>query len=76
VFRVWFIRIFLGRDKVTQLLHFVKDLEDLLHKLSEGAGSHVRCSRLDSKLASKACRMSIMIGDALDVGRMDKVCIF
>ena len=49
------------------------DFEDLLHKISDGGGSNVRCSRVASILASKACRKSIMIGDNLDMNQMKKV---
>ncbi|KAJ3158184.1 Mismatch repair endonuclease pms2 [Geranomyces michiganensis] len=66
----------------------VKDLEELLHKLDDvGAGGGgrdtqgggeedtVRCSRVDAIMASRACRMSVMIGDALDLPQMKKIVL-
>ncbi|KAJ3330384.1 Mismatch repair endonuclease pms2 [Blyttiomyces sp. JEL0837] len=52
----------------------VADLEDLLHKIGEGASKDVRCSRVVSMLASRACRSSVMIGDDLGQGQMEKNC--
>ncbi|ORY43042.1 DNA mismatch repair protein MutL [Rhizoclosmatium globosum] len=55
----------------------VADLEDLLHKINEcttvSALEKVKCSRVLAQLASKACRKSIMIGDALDMSAMEKI---
>ncbi|KAI8609953.1 hypothetical protein BC830DRAFT_1148067 [Chytriomyces sp. MP71] len=55
----------------------VADLEDLLHRIGEcstsGALDRVRCGRVLSLLASKACRGSVMIGDSLDYGAMLKI---
>ncbi|KAJ3282829.1 Mismatch repair endonuclease pms2 [Borealophlyctis nickersoniae] len=57
----------------------VDDLEELLHKLSDDStasgpgGDDVRCSRLMALWASKACRSSVMVGDALDMGQMRKI---
>ncbi|KAI9352103.1 hypothetical protein BDR26DRAFT_797800 [Obelidium mucronatum] len=55
----------------------VADLEDLLHKINDcsttSALEKVKCSRVLAQLASKACRKSIMIGDALDMNTMEKV---
>ncbi|KAJ3155912.1 Mismatch repair endonuclease pms2 [Geranomyces variabilis] len=65
----------------------VKDLEELLHKLDDvgggggGGGEEgtaaavVRCSRVDAIMASRACRMSVMIGDALDLPQMKKIVL-
>ncbi|KAJ3412800.1 Mismatch repair endonuclease pms2 [Chytridiales sp. JEL 0842] len=49
------------------------DLEDLLHKIAEGAGEKVCCSRILTMLASKACRKSVMIGDPLDMSQMRSI---
>ncbi|KAJ3107346.1 Mismatch repair endonuclease pms2 [Phlyctochytrium planicorne] len=49
------------------------DLEDLLHKISQGDGDDVKCTRTLKMLASKACRKSIMIGDALDKMQMRRI---
>ncbi|KAK8865970.1 hypothetical protein IAR55_001119 [Kwoniella newhampshirensis] len=50
-----------------------KDLEQLLHLLSDGArpsGQMVRCSKARSMFAMRACRKSVMIGKALTKGQM------
>nr|ODN79100.1 DNA mismatch repair protein PMS1 [Cryptococcus depauperatus CBS 7841] len=50
-----------------------KDLEQLLHLLSDGsrpAGQMVRCTKARSMFASRACRKSVMIGKALTKGQM------
>ncbi|KND04087.1 DNA mismatch repair protein MutL [Spizellomyces punctatus DAOM BR117] len=53
----------------------IKDLEELLHKLGDGADEDVRCSRLNTLMASKACRTAVMIGTALDMGQMKKIVV-
>jgi DNA mismatch repair protein PMS2 len=55
------------------MLIYVADLEDLLHRIAEGGGENVRCARVLTMLASKACRKSVMIGDPLDLAQMRKV---
>ncbi|WWD17838.1 hypothetical protein CI109_102282 [Kwoniella shandongensis] len=50
-----------------------KDLEQLLHLLSDGArpsGQMVRCSKARSMFAMRACRKSVMIGKSLTKGQM------
>lgn len=50
-----------------------KDLEQLLHILSDGArpaGQMVRCSKARAMFAMRACRRSVMIGKALTKGQM------
>ncbi|KAJ3178373.1 Mismatch repair endonuclease pms2 [Geranomyces variabilis] len=39
------------------------------------AAAVVRCSRVDAIMASRACRMSVMIGDALDLPQMKKIVL-
>lgn len=56
----------------------VKDLEELLYLLRDTtAGSEaakgIRCSKARAMFASRACRKSIMIGTALNKGRMKSV---
>ncbi|RSH92872.1 hypothetical protein EHS25_008318 [Saitozyma podzolica] len=50
-----------------------KDLEQLLHLLSDGArpaGQMVRCSKARAMFAMRACRKSVMIGKSLTKGQM------
>ncbi|WVQ82773.1 hypothetical protein IAT38_004905 [Cryptococcus sp. DSM 104549] len=50
-----------------------RDLEQLLHLLSDGsrpAGQMVRCSKARSMFASRACRKSVMIGKSLTKAQM------
>ncbi|TPX31918.1 hypothetical protein SmJEL517_g04874 [Synchytrium microbalum] len=51
------------------------DVEELVHKLCESGAGHdaIRPSRIDSLIASKACRKSVMIGMALERSRMIKI---
>nr|DBA11357.1 TPA_inf: PMS1 [Pseudozyma hubeiensis] len=56
----------------------VKDLEELLYLLRDTtAGSEaakgIRCSKARAMFASRACRKSIMIGTALNKGRMKSI---
>lgn len=59
----------------------VSDLEEILHILETRSGSQdrhlhpcgVRCSKLLKMFASRACRISTMIGDPLDKGTMKKI---
>jgi DNA mismatch repair protein PMS2 len=50
-----------------------KDLEQLLHMLSDGsrpAGGMVRCTKARSMFAMRACRKSVMIGKPLNKNQM------
>ncbi|TPX61501.1 hypothetical protein PhCBS80983_g01070 [Powellomyces hirtus] len=53
----------------------VKDLEELLYKLGDGADEDVRCARVNTIMASKACRTAVMIGTALDMQQMKKIIL-
>ncbi|KAI8830060.1 hypothetical protein BJ741DRAFT_620990 [Chytriomyces cf. hyalinus JEL632] len=70
-------RVHLVAIPQTKITFGLADLEDLLHRITEcstvSALERVRCSRVLSMLASKACRSSVMIGDALDTGAMVKI---
>ncbi|ORX36000.1 hypothetical protein BD324DRAFT_642703 [Kockovaella imperatae] len=53
-----------------------KDLEQLLHMLSDGArpaGQMVRCSKARSMFAMRACRRSVMIGKSLTKPQMTQL---
>ncbi|KAJ3236467.1 Mismatch repair endonuclease pms2 [Chytriomyces hyalinus] len=69
-------RVHLVAIPQTKITFGLADLEDLLHRITEcstvSALERVRCSRVLSMLASKACRSSVMIGDALETGAMVK----
>ncbi|TPX67813.1 hypothetical protein CcCBS67573_g07383 [Chytriomyces confervae] len=70
-------RVHLVAIPQTKITFGLADLEDLLHRITEcstvSALERVRCSRVLSMLASKACRSSVMIGDALETGAMVKI---
>ncbi|CAI2191264.1 5655_t:CDS:10, partial [Funneliformis geosporum] len=51
----------------------VKDLEELIFLLSERPGEMVRSSHVRNMFASRACRKSVMIGDALNRQQMQKI---
>ncbi|CAG8461042.1 13489_t:CDS:10 [Cetraspora pellucida] len=51
----------------------VEDLEELIFLLSERPGEMVRCSKVRKIFASRACRKSVMIGDALSRQQMEKI---
>ncbi|CAG8767961.1 4361_t:CDS:2, partial [Funneliformis caledonium] len=51
----------------------VKDIEELIFLLSERPGEMVRCSHVRNMFASRACRKSVMIGDALNRQQMQKI---
>ncbi|GBC00732.1 hypothetical protein RclHR1_03960006 [Rhizophagus clarus] len=51
----------------------VKDLEELIFLLSERPGEMVRCSHIRNMFASRACRKSVMIGDALSRQQMERI---
>ncbi|RHZ80299.1 hypothetical protein Glove_137g29 [Diversispora epigaea] len=51
----------------------VKDLEELIFLLTDRPGEMVRCSHIRNMFASRACRKSVMIGDALDQQKMEKI---
>ncbi|TFY55610.1 hypothetical protein EVG20_g9258, partial [Dentipellis fragilis] len=52
----------------------VKDLEELLNLMQDlPAGTMVRCSKARAMFAMRACRKSIMVGDALQPKQMTKV---
>jgi len=54
----------------------VEDLEELIHLIhsSQGSGTnHLRCSKVRSMFAMRACRKSVMVGKALPVKAMEKI---
>lgn len=58
------------------ILPHLSDLEELIHTLAEYptiADKPIRCTKLLKIFASRACRTSVMIGDALGMGKMQKV---
>ena len=48
----------------------IEDIEELLFMLSDSPGVMCRPSRVRNMFASRACRMSIMVGTALSQGQM------
>ncbi|KAJ1925064.1 ATP-binding mismatch repair protein [Tieghemiomyces parasiticus] len=58
---------------VDHILFDVSDLEEIIAKLGRTPSAMVRCSRAERVFASRACRKSIMIGDALSAIQMRKV---
>ncbi|EIW72799.1 hypothetical protein TREMEDRAFT_25119, partial [Tremella mesenterica DSM 1558] len=64
-------RVLLSAMPVSKETTFdVKDLEQLLHLLSEGGGPKSRCSKARAMFAMRACRKSVMIGKALTKAQM------
>ncbi|KAI5851015.1 hypothetical protein BZA05DRAFT_430366 [Tricharina praecox] len=54
----------------------VEDLEELIHLIHQHRGSgtaHLRCSKVRSMFAMRACRKSVMVGRALPVKAMEKI---
>ena len=51
----------------------VEDIEELIFMLSDSPGVMCRPSRVRKMFASRACRMSIMVGTALNQAQMKKV---
>lgn len=51
----------------------VEDIEELIFMLSDSPGVMCRPSRVRKMFASRACRMSIMVGTALDQAQMKKI---
>lgn len=50
------------------------DLEELIHLLRDSAPGHTtRCSKVRAMFAMRACRKSVMIGDALNMRQMKEV---
>ncbi|CAH8647297.1 unnamed protein product [Dicrocoelium dendriticum] len=49
------------------------DIEEMLFVLAEGCSRRCRPSRLRDILASRSCRSAVMIGDALDRGKMLRI---
>jgi len=52
------------------------DLEELIHLIHQHRGSgtaHLRCSKVRSMFAMRACRKSVMVGRALPVNAMEKI---
>ncbi|CCJ30765.1 unnamed protein product [Pneumocystis jirovecii] len=47
-----------------------KDLEEMISKLQENPQKDVQCNKIRNILASKACRSSVMVGDALTLSTM------
>ncbi|RIA81523.1 hypothetical protein C1645_790263 [Glomus cerebriforme] len=63
----------LAQPMSNNIVFGVKDLEELIFLLSERPGQMVRCSHIRNMFASKACRKSVMIGDALNRQQMEKI---
>ncbi|PKK63762.1 DNA mismatch repair protein MutL [Rhizophagus irregularis] len=63
----------LAQPMSKDIIFGVKDLEELIFLLSERPGEMVRCSHIRNMFASRACRKSIMIGDALSRQQMGKI---
>ncbi|KZW00314.1 Pms2 protein, partial [Exidia glandulosa HHB12029] len=52
----------------------VEDLEELIHLLRDSApGQMARCSKVRAMFAMRACRKSVMIGDALNMRQMKEI---
>ena len=51
----------------------VEDIEELIFMLSDSPGVMCRPSRVRKMFASRACRMSIMVGTALNYAQMKKI---
>ncbi|KAG9003131.1 hypothetical protein FRB93_011210 [Tulasnella sp. JGI-2019a] len=68
-------RVYLMAQPVSKSTVFdMKDLEELLHLLqSAPSGQMVRCSKARAMFASRACRKSVMIGNALSMRQMTAV---
>jgi len=52
------------------------DLEELIHLIHQYQGSgtnHLRCSKVRSMFAMRACRKSVMVGKALPIKAMEKI---
>ncbi|KAF8249781.1 DNA mismatch repair protein MutL [Wilcoxina mikolae CBS 423.85] len=52
------------------------DLEELIHLIHQHEGSgmeHLRCSKVRSMFAMRACRKSVMVGKALPIKEMEKI---
>lgn len=49
------------------------DLHEIVHKLHSSTGNAVRCTKVDSMIALRACRRSIMVGLALSTSTMRRV---
>ncbi|CAJ0826080.1 404_t:CDS:2, partial [Entrophospora sp. SA101] len=57
---------------IKNMIFEIKDLEELIHMLSENPRTLVRCSKAKKMFASKACHKSVMVGDALNKQQMTK----
>ncbi|KAI9146517.1 hypothetical protein BKA69DRAFT_1130667 [Paraphysoderma sedebokerense] len=66
-----------GLPNIRGITFGVKDLEDLIHQISQNGYAAnkaiVRCTRLRAVYASKACRRSVMIGTALNTSKMEQI---
>ena len=51
----------------------VEDIEELVFMLSDSPGTMCRPSRVRKMFASRACRMSVMVGTALDHAQMKRI---
>jgi len=51
----------------------LSDLEELIVLLQDRPGEMVRCSKVRSMFASRACRKSVMVGTALNTEQMKKI---
>jgi DNA mismatch repair protein PMS2 len=50
-----------------------KDFSEIIHLINEHPGEMVRCSRIRSMFASRACHKAVRIGDSLTKPQMTKV---
>lgn len=50
-----------------------EDLEEMISKLQENPQKDIKCNKIRTILASKACRSSVMIGDALMMSTMKNI---
>ena len=50
-----------------------EDFHDLLSQMKEHPQKDVKCSKIHSIMASRACRSAVMVGDALDLRKMESI---
>jgi DNA mismatch repair protein PMS2 len=63
----------IGRPESKDVLFGEEDVRELLGLIREKGGVLVRPSRVRNMFASRACRMSVMIGDPLSQEKMKKI---
>lgn len=51
----------------------IEDLEEIISDLQENPQKDIKCSKIRNILASKACRSSVMVGDALALTGMKNI---